>query len=505
MCLAEHLEVVSFNGLKVAESCHPYEVPFFHVGLFNTIGGSLPPCIWALRNLTVLHLAGNGLTGAIKLNGESISKLVDLSLSHNQFSGSIPVGILNITKLDLSYNHFTGKYMKQDSHSVQSEIKLEINRLSGHLPASELDRVQNGGLQILRGNMFSCGSIPTKDDFAEDYICGSQDLNFSLYVLLAIAGICLIVIIAVLLAGLSTRFYTSRGILAHLFAKTVQLRQYGSYFMNMNRIKMSPRLISPELLKISFLSDSFGKTELLFCKLLLIVLIMSMPLYIVKMTNDSVTTHSNTYTWHWTFAYMRGQLPSGLILLLWVATCFCFAAVHPKLDPVSVEKCERNGDAADKKEPKRSFAPNTKDYIPLCAALFFNASVMITVNSLYIYSTQQDFSSSFHLFVQVLLAIFRMIFAQVALPILASTIDDAVLNTLFRFILLTFNNLFIPCVVTAFTSPSCFQVIHCLAHKYILCDATILLYICVADVLLCDLALASACVVTYIFYLHACV
>ena len=66
LCSAWQVEVLSLNGLRAAEGCADrVVVPLLGVGLFNTIGGTVPSCVWALRNLSVLHLTGNGLSGQL--------------------------------------------------------------------------------------------------------------------------------------------------------------------------------------------------------------------------------------------------------------------------------------------------------------------------------------------------------------------------------------------------------------------------------------------------------
>jgi hypothetical protein len=91
-------------------------------------------------------------------------------------------------------------------------------------------------------------------------------------------------------------------------------------------------------------------------------------------------------------------------------------------------------------------------------AFIFNAFITITVNTAYIYFTQQDLGASIHFSIQLGLSIFRLVYVAVAFPALSRSVQDAVDNIRFRFILLTFNNLLIPCVVTALTSDLCFQV-----------------------------------------------
>lgn len=118
----------------------------------------------------------------------------DLSLSHNRFTGSIPVAVLNASKLDLSSNQLSGRLADDyspPSHSAELnlELNLELNRLSGALPQAELEGMRNGSVSILRGNMFSCGSVPGNDDFEEDYVCGSRNLNEALIVMSCVVGV----------------------------------------------------------------------------------------------------------------------------------------------------------------------------------------------------------------------------------------------------------------------------------------------------------------------------
>ena len=173
------------------------------VGLFNAVGGTVPSCVWGLRNLSVLHLTGNGLTGEIARSLPLHSQIADLSLSHNQLSGSIPLDILNIASLDLSYNQLSGEY---DASWIEvtphSNISLEINRLSGQLPVAGLERVSNGSLSVLHGNLFGCNSIPENDAYSRDYVYGSRNLNYSLFVLLSACGVAVVLTAAVCWAHL---------------------------------------------------------------------------------------------------------------------------------------------------------------------------------------------------------------------------------------------------------------------------------------------------------------
>lgn len=81
ICEASKIEVLSLNGLGSAEGCkNTFKFPVSDVSLFNTIGGTLPSCLWCLRNLTVLHLTGNGMTGTLIDKLPPNSSMMDLSL-----------------------------------------------------------------------------------------------------------------------------------------------------------------------------------------------------------------------------------------------------------------------------------------------------------------------------------------------------------------------------------------------------------------------------------------
>ena len=134
---------MSLNGLGAADSCldRYVVVPLSGVSLFNTIGGTVPSCVWTLQNLSLLHLTGNGLSGELVQSLPASSQLVDLSISHNQLSGTIAMDILNIASLDISYNEFTGEYQNRTHYKPDSYISLKVNRLSGQLPKLDLEHV----------------------------------------------------------------------------------------------------------------------------------------------------------------------------------------------------------------------------------------------------------------------------------------------------------------------------------------------------------------------------
>jgi hypothetical protein len=59
VCSMTKAVVLSLDGLGASTACpDTVEFPITKIKLFNTLEGTIPPCIWNLPNLTLLHLAG---------------------------------------------------------------------------------------------------------------------------------------------------------------------------------------------------------------------------------------------------------------------------------------------------------------------------------------------------------------------------------------------------------------------------------------------------------------
>ena len=208
------------------------------------------------------------------------------------------------------------------------------------------------------------------------------------------------------------------------------------------------------------------------------------PIYIVRGGdgNHAYSTHSNTYAWVWTLAYTRGVVPSALILIVWavvIGVCFYRIILTPLLtqqkaadsefiiqssSPNSVCDGLIIGSTSDERKSNTGVA-GLKTHSWLVTAFLVNAAVAITVNVLYINSTQQPLPALLHFGIQLSLAVFRLVYSYCVFPLLSEIITDPISNIGFRLRLLIVNNLVVPCIATAFASPSCFQV-RCNAHFF---------------------------------------
>jgi hypothetical protein len=213
------------------------------------------------------------------------------------------------------------------------------------------------------------------------------------------------------------------------------------------------------------LCEKLRRVVWLFVGLLCVTLAAVCPLYILRATDgsDSVSTHSETYAWFWTLAYLRGEGSAALVLLAWVVVlgaCGFHLLLAPLLRATSPPgKCgpRTTSTAAPSGRTDTSFE-KFKAYSWVALALLANGAVAMLANVSYIYSIHQPLSPVFHFVVQVGMAVFRLLLAYCAFPFWAKSVADPVSNIHFRLQLLVLCNFVVPCAVTAFTSPSCFQV-----------------------------------------------
>ncbi|KAL7144056.1 hypothetical protein ABFS83_08G233000 [Erythranthe nasuta] len=106
----------------------------------NNLGGGFwgSDAMRLFRNLRVLDLGYNGITGELPEFGQ-LPNLNVLRLGSNQLFGSLPTGILQgavpLVELDLSVNGFSGSIPKINSTTLAT-LNLSSNSISGSLPPS---------------------------------------------------------------------------------------------------------------------------------------------------------------------------------------------------------------------------------------------------------------------------------------------------------------------------------------------------------------------------------
>jgi Leucine-rich repeat (LRR) protein len=275
ICQASNLTTLILDSVSSAPAC---DVRF--TGLWKdlfkvvigkrSLEGTIPDCIWSMRSLQTLHLAGNGLGGTLPWSlvpvvipaeiivddvndvNRSVYMLNDVSLGSNALTGTIPLSWQQWPwkSLDLSDNKLTGilsdglivnntcstsetitvdyddYYYKYDdggdslgspnSSRFCGSVDLTVNRLSGRIPGAFR---YAEGVDILDGNLFDCNaeSLPAHDPTGSEYVCGSSDFNNSLILWLC----CLFYSVALLRGVYGSLLWTdSKALLVRLIANS---------------------------------------------------------------------------------------------------------------------------------------------------------------------------------------------------------------------------------------------------------------------------------------------
>ncbi|KAK7357358.1 hypothetical protein VNO80_16643 [Phaseolus coccineus] len=132
----------------------------------NMLSGSIPKSLSRLTNLTTLDLSGNLLSGSIPPELGGVLKLQGLYLGQNQLSGTIPQSLgklSNLVKLNLTGNKLSGPIpVSFENMKGFTHLDLSSNELSGELPSSLSGvqslvgiYVQNNRLSGQVGELFS--------------------------------------------------------------------------------------------------------------------------------------------------------------------------------------------------------------------------------------------------------------------------------------------------------------------------------------------------------------
>lgn len=128
----------------------------------DSIEKIIPSAIYGMQNLERLHLGNNGIRGIISNEISKLSNLKYLSLEKNELTGDVSAigGLTKLNDLSLSENNFSGELVYNETIGLMGELyELDLSNagLSGKLP----DFAQNPKIKVvdLSNNNFS-GSIP---------------------------------------------------------------------------------------------------------------------------------------------------------------------------------------------------------------------------------------------------------------------------------------------------------------------------------------------------------
>jgi Leucine-rich repeat (LRR) protein len=481
ICALRSVKVLALDGLGASAHCrNSVTMPFSGVRLFNSLDGSVPSCLFALPNLTSLHMMGNSLTGTLSADIPHNSSLERLVLSHNRISGTIPESIQqnSFVILDLSYNKLTGVFEDHDVNFNQSNLILEVNRLSGNLRSSALGLVSY--LEILQGNMFGCGHNPTNDEYYREYSCGSSQLDDSIYLWGVLTG-CVVIYLAFTTKSKWGQWCFCGDNATSLNSMSDNITEARSYCKPLMALKHAILFVLyPLSLPQHMCCEEITLFRIIeFCKNLystlrvgimfsLASLLFFVPFYALKLLDwgEEVTayaTHSNMYGFTASVAYMSGEAPAVLLLLGWGMLLTLYAALY-----VWLKYFTKISELESVDESKASKFLKIYDGFVLMGVLGANSAIVGAVNGLYLYSIYEDLTSDSRVLIQVLVSFFSVLFNLMCVPVLASVIKVPAQNCRARLLMMILNNIFIPCTVAACASPSCFKVQYCVLYLHLL-------------------------------------
>lgn len=316
ICRSYSLQSLVLDGAQSAPSCRRVFIP----GLFSSYrsrddsNGRIPLCVFNMSSLQELHLSGNGYTGS--LPSEISPVLVDLSLSHNYLTGTIPHSIQNKQWKDLriSYNLLLGTLIsdfpsnKADSQQQKQQqqyatISYRNNRLSGRIPSMFQDTFN---ATIMGGNLFGClydrRDVPRHDADQPNTPCGSNEFNISYFIWLTLVIGCMAIGMLLYFQHASVAFIRTKIIswidVLHIISAEDDSRQW--YLFNK---------VGVALCKLSL-------HVTLFCLLLLCPLYLLLHLF--------YATHTYTYAWIVSASYLTGLVPFSLVLIAWISLGLLF-------------------------------------------------------------------------------------------------------------------------------------------------------------------------------------
>jgi Leucine-rich repeat (LRR) protein len=247
--------------------------------------------------------------------------------------------------------------------------------------------------------------------------------------------------------------------------------------------------------------NQFGKSLVDLMRLFLImtftIVFCSIPLYILKgMDNNSFVTHSHQYRWYYSIAYFSGCLPAiflmgfGLIsmLVLLVSLSYLFKTCQNENS-----KSENNKRELEQQQQQQSpihrilrREPNDENDDPVmiptanekmmmdknqifdfnCLRIFFylsfifllNLLIVGNINGFYINSTtRQDLPTSSRIIIQFNLSLFIILWKLTIRSLVPNQIQNTLSEIKFISCLEMINSVLIPCLVTALTSPTCYE------------------------------------------------
>ena len=301
---------------------------FFRCPTLSSLGfvsrNQFPLCVWSLPNLTWIYAYSNGYVGSIPADDFLIGPgLQFVNIARNRLTGTMSTSLKShhFAQIDLSYNKIAGSVQFESNSTLigTSAYSVEVNRLSGNLPSSELESI--GQIDVLEGNMFQCSGhngLPSNDPDYSLYSCGSDNYNISMITFFVVFSS---VLFAFSLSWLMSRMNISSHVgsrrLAIIFEYVSSTyREYLSYMLLLFNEDFNTRC--PQTAKFVRALYDFTKLSI---ALVVVDSVVSIGIYGGLKSNDpqlKYKTHVEEYSWLYSAAYFSGVGAALSIIFMYV-------------------------------------------------------------------------------------------------------------------------------------------------------------------------------------------
>jgi Leucine-rich repeat (LRR) protein len=331
LCYPQSLTALLLNGLTSGTQCRakfPRLLSTVLKGIVSekSLSASFPNCLFDLRSLQTLQLAGNEIFGTLPTSALP-ENLTNIELGSNLLEGDIPLNVQHsgkFTTLGLERNRFSGTLssdfviLRSGSNTTSTNLRLHINRLSGPIPSNFYNM---STINVLYGNLFSCRfnkELPPGDPNAHNYDCGSNNFNLSLFIWIGAMGlICLVI-----LMGLAVVFFANTRIDERAPNRSIERKCLGRIQNVITRVYFNsiqwyyfkyPSAREIFVSTFQFLTimkrsaSGIGMLSLLYVAV-------AMLTYVGMKLSDASTVYYQ-YAWIVTTAYMHGAVPVVLIMI----------------------------------------------------------------------------------------------------------------------------------------------------------------------------------------------
>ena len=523
LCRPTGLVTLVLDGLSSAQACVdriPYTAAYWTSG---TLHGEIPSCLLTDQPLlTLLHISGNALNGKFLETdiSNSTSTLATLAVAHNRLTGTISLSIQQkpFFRFDASYNRITGTIddfgadmlaagdsinaINPNQSFATTTIKLNENRLSGRLPSAFKNAKS---IDVLAGNLFQCSteSTPNSDPAADEYICGSDDLDAALIswgvIIVASVPSYITILLCIIMYH---RRQDVKNRPKHIGADIANLVQ--SQFLLCRRYYMASKEIldfsakqSAGAIDSADSSDTTstrngpipGKRSLRFLQHLRInrntclyigavILFIYGPLCVL-LKSDAIPASYGTYlqqqSWAFSALFQGGSVSAIFAFIVWCIVVIIFDFCNIGLMRKESLKNSRTFTRASvfSSFSLRAVSLSTakivsfvkSDVIKFALTLFLNCSLVLGVNLAYVYGMISDTSSySLKIGFRFLLICFNAVWGNGSISLVhrvfpreIQRMDNHSIINLLLILIPMFNTVFAPVISAALLDDSCFK------------------------------------------------